>query len=440
MRFYQIVFLLISWMANSQTDFVISGHFKDVNQKEIILKSYDGLKETQLDKTISDTKGNFTLKYPSNYQGAGLIEIVQGKKVIVLLNHESFQIDWSDMSSTKSLKFINSIENQTFDRGISLYQNAQAKKAGITSLMPYYENEPKKSQFFASELIQLNELIPNFLREIPQKNYALYYLKLRFLITDFQLSLKRYPERIPELKNQFLQLDFNDSKMMHSGLYEDLLQSYINVVADRSDNYVLLNQATDVVIKSLDKNPEFKQNIAEYLFKAYEKRSLFEASEHLALQMLSDQNCSLDGKHKALFEQYRKMANGKSAPNIQLPKNQSLFDLKNKYKLVVFGASWCQKCVDEIPQLAQFYNRWKEKHNLEIVFVSLDNQKQAYQDFIKNFAWISLCDFKSWDSPTVTDYCVFATPTMYLLDAQNTIQVKPISAEQIDAWLNLHDQ
>jgi len=235
-----------------------------------------------------------------------------------------------------------------------------------------------------------------------------------------------------------LQLDFNESETIHSGLFEDLIQTYIAVVADQKNGTLWLNEGTDAILKSLSTNPELKQNAAEYLFSVYEKKSLFEASEHLALQMLNDQNCSLDIKHKALFEQYRKMANGKTAPDIQLSAGQNLYNLKNKCKLVVFGASWCQKCTEEIPKLAQFYQSWKDKYQLEVVFVSLDTQKQAYQDFIKNFLWISTCDFKSWDSSTVTDYCVFATPTMYLLDANNSIQVKPISAEQISAWLELH--
>ncbi len=437
MQLLKIV-LLFTATASWAQEFTLSGHFEGITNKEIVLKGYEGLNEIQLDKSTTDTSGNFKLKYPANYQGAALIEILQGKKIIVLLNGENFDVNWSDLSSTKSLKFNHSYENQTFDHGISLYQSTQAKKAGITSLLPYYESEPKKRLFFNAELQELNTVLMNFLNELNPESYALYYLKLKFLCTDLQLSLKRYPERIAELKNEFLKLDFNHPKMIHSGLYEELLQTYITVVMDREDNYSLLNQATDSILKSLSTNSERKQNIAEYLFRVYEKRSLFQASEHLALQMLNDQNCSLDIKHKALFEQYRKMANGQKAPNIQLNINQSLYDLKNKFKLVVFGASWCQKCTEEIPQLAKFYQNWKDQYQLEIVFVSLDTQKQDYQNFIRDFNWISICDFKSWDSPVVNDYSVFATPTMYLLDANNSIQVKPISAEQISAWLDLH--
>ncbi len=438
MRFYKIILLLLTSISWAQEQFVITGNFERITQKEIVLKGYNGLEEFELNKTTTDTNGHFTLKYPATYQGAALIEIAQGKKLIVLLNRENFQIHWADLNSTKNIQFTGSIENVTFDKGLSVYQVTQEKKAGLLHLLPYYTDQPKKSEFFKSELTQLNEVLTKFLEEISSQSYVHHYLKLRFLIADFQLSLKRYPERIAELKNQFLQLDFNESETIHSGLFEDLIQTYIAVVADQKNGTLWLNEGTDAILKSLSTNPELKQNAAEYLFSVYEKKSLFEASEHLALQMLNDQNCSLDIKHKALFEQYRKMANGKTAPDIQLSANQNLYDLKSKFKLVVFGASWCQKCTEEIPKLAQFYQSWKDKYQLEVVFVSLDTQKQAYQDFIKNFLWISTCDFKSWDSSTVTDYCVFATPTMYLLDANNSIQVKPISAEQISAWLELH--
>jgi thiol-disulfide isomerase/thioredoxin len=89
---------------------------------------------------------------------------------------------------------------------------------------------------------------------------------------------------------------------------------------------------------------------------------LFESSEHIALAMLNDDTCQIDDKHKALFEQYRKMANGKTAPNIELlaAKTVNLYNLKSNYKLVVFGASWCSKCVEEIPKLKAFYADWKK--------------------------------------------------------------------------------
>ena len=189
MRLAKIILLLLTSISWAQEQFVITGNFERITQKEIVLKGYNGLEEFELDKTTTDTNGQFTLKYPATYQGAALIEIVQGKKLIVLLNRENFQIDGTDLNSTKNIQFTGSVENVTFDYGLSVYQNTQEKKAGISHLLPYYTNEPKKSEFFKSELAQLNEVLPKFLQEIPSQSYVHYYLKLRFLIADFQKSI-----------------------------------------------------------------------------------------------------------------------------------------------------------------------------------------------------------------------------------------------------------
>jgi len=82
--------------------------------------------------------------------------------------------------------------------------------------------------------------------------------------------------------------------------------------------------------------------------------------------------------------------------------------------------------------------RRKKDHGLEIVFISLDTQKSDYENFVKGFPWISSCDFKGWESKPVVDYCIFGSPTMYLLDANNVIKLKPISAAQINAWFEVH--
>ncbi|WP_309642578.1 thioredoxin family protein [Flavobacterium sp.] len=441
MHALKFILLLLTTVTVAQTKFTIKGHFNATANKEITLKGFTAQESFPLDKTTTDSNGNFAITYSADYIGAALLEITKGKKVIVLLNHENYELQWDDMNTSKSMKFINSPENSTFDKGLTLYQNTQEKKSGITYLIPFYENEPQKSSFFKTELNQLNAVIPNYLNSLSDKTYASYYLKIRTLIADFPLSTKRYPERIPELEKQCTDLNFNDQRLIHSGLYYELLDTYVATLEHYGEKKAQhLNAGIDAILASLKSNPDLKQNVAEHLFNQLEKRSLFESSQYIALAMLTDNTCQLDDKHKALFEQYRKMGNGKTAPDISFfnEHKSSLYDLKNKYKLVVFGASWCPKCVEEIPKLKTFYDRWVKQYNLEIVFISLDDQKKDYDNFIKDFPWISSCDFNKWETQAAKDYCVFGTPTMYLLDSKNTIQIKPISAEQVNAWLQLH--
>ncbi|MGV9004136.1 TlpA family protein disulfide reductase [Flavobacterium sp.] len=440
MNHLKYILLLISSVVVGQSKITISGQFNATANKEITLKGFYVNDFLLLDKTKTDSNGNFLLSYPSTYTGAALIEIDNLKKVIVLLNGESFKMEWTDLSSLSSLKFINSAENIWFDTGLLAYQTTENKKSGISYLIPHYKDEPKKQQFFNEEMVSLNTKTNQFLARLPNHSYAKYYLNIRILIADLPLCASRYFERLPELENNFNQLDFADERLLQSGLYFELLEAYVIAMESYGDQqYIHLNRAIDAMLVGLKTQPSLAQNVTEYLFNLLEKRSLFQSSEHLALALLSDENCQLDDKHKALFEQYRKMSNGSVAPNILFANSKQPFkqlsEIKSNYKLVVFGASWCPKCNEDIPHLISFYQKWKQNYNLEIVFISLDTQKNDYEAFVKNFPWISSCDFKGWESQPAIDYCVFGTPTMYLLDKDHKILLKPVSPAQIETWL-----
>jgi thiol-disulfide isomerase/thioredoxin len=122
------------------------------------------------------------------------------------------------------------------------------------------------------------------------------------------------------------------------------------------------------------------------------------------------------------------------APNLDsIPKG--LIDFDSKYSVVVFGASWCPKCVEEIPEIVKLHQKWKEQ-GVEVIFVSLDENKEDYKGFVKNFPFFSTCDYQKWESKTVNDYYVFGTPTMYLLDNKREIILRPNSVKQMDAWVD----
>jgi len=70
------------------------------------------------------------------------------------------------------------------------------------------------------------------------------------------------------------------------------------------------------------------------------------------------------------------------------------------------------------------------------VFVSLDTNEVAFMNFAKSFPFISYTDFKRWESPVVNDYYVFATPTMFILDPQRKIVLRPSSVSQVDSWVD----
>jgi thiol-disulfide isomerase/thioredoxin len=112
----------------------------------------------------------------------------------------------------------------------------------------------------------------------------------------------------------------------------------------------------------------------------------------------------------------------------------TLSDLESKYTLVAFGASWCPKCTEEFPEMATFHEQWKAQ-GVEVVFIALEEDRKSFTDFTANFPFPSYSDLKKWDSKIATDYYVFATPTMFLLNNKREIVLRPISVKQVDAWI-----
>lgn len=71
------------------------------------------------------------------------------------------------------------------------------------------------------------------------------------------------------------------------------------------------------------------------------------------------------------------------------------------------------------------------------LFVAIDNEKEKYETFAKYFFWISSCNLWGREGQAARDYYIFDTPTSYLVDANEKMMLKPISVEQIQAWLEM---
>jgi thiol-disulfide isomerase/thioredoxin len=430
-----IILLLLTIKVNAQT---IQGAFPQLKNNEIVLKGYDGFAEKELAKTTSDSLGNFSLNYPKNYTGAAMLQPKGASSLIILLHHENFQMQWNDLQDFKTLQFTNSPENEAFAQVIALNQETEPKLSGLKYLLPQYQKQPKAYQWLSQEIKNQENRFPTFIKTLPANSYAAYYLQMRKLITDFPQTANRYIERMPQHEIDFKNINFNDNQLWTSGLLAELCNGFYQLMESHLDLEKVTehcNLATDAWIKNLASNPTKQQAVAEHCFKWLEKRSLFGAAEHLAKAMLNQTNCQIDEKRTNLFEQYRKMAVGNTAPDINLTTFEKLSNLPNKYKLVVFGASWCPNCQSDYPKWKDYYIGLKANYDLEIVYISIDTNKNVLEEYYKDAPFITFCDAKGWETQTAKDYYVFATPTYILLDKDLKIVAKIKTPEHLKAWL-----
>lgn len=140
----------------------------------------------------------------------------------------------------------------------------------------------------------------------------------------------------------------------------------------------------------------------------------------------------LNEEHKRQQEVDKMTAIGAIAPEIVLPNpfkdTLRLSNLKGRYVLLDFWASWCNPCRQQNPELFRIYWRYKYA-GFEIFQFSLDKNRDAWIKAITDdrLTWQHVTDLKMWNSSIAALYGVQSIPSNFLLDKEGKIIAKNLS-------------
>ncbi len=147
-------------------------------------------------------------------------------------------------------------------------------------------------------------------------------------------------------------------------------------------------------------------------------------------------------QYNTSIKQEQRISIGQTAPEITLPNPQGevqkLSDLRGKYVLIDFWASWCGPCRQENPNIVKQYNTYKNKA-FTIFSVSLDNNSEAWKKAIKDdhLTWKHhVSDFKGWESDIAKQYNIESIPSSLLIDPSGKIVAKNLTAETLKEILS----
>jgi peroxiredoxin len=119
---------------------------------------------------------------------------------------------------------------------------------------------------------------------------------------------------------------------------------------------------------------------------------------------------------------------GRAAPDFTVSDGTTSIHLANYRGQVVllnFWASWCEPCVVELPSLLQLHH---EQPNLAILAVSIDEDPDAYSNFILH-RHVDLITVRDPSESTAKLYKTEMWPETYVIDRKGVIRRKFVGAQ-----------
>lgn len=250
----------------------------------------------------------------------------------------------------------------------------------------------------------------------------------------------------PEVRDSILlnyyltEVDFSDTTLLYTNVYTDKIFKYIQMFMKRNasprENEANCIRALDRLVPLLSANPIVQQQLMQFLIDGFENMKMEEVLAHISANYL--QQCGSSSEIvKRRLEGYHKMAIGQQVPDFTLTDIQgnavNLYNTLHPYTLLLFwhtDCSHCQQLMQELLVLAK--QQLFSNHQIKIIGISIDEDRQAWEKFSETYPleWINTHE-AGFESQLASDYNLFATPTMFLLDESYKIIAKPMTGNEL---------
>ena len=243
--------------------------------------------------------------------------------------------------------------------------------------------------------------------------------------------------------------NFKDDRLIHTPILERKLDEYFNKIVPQQEDSVII--AADTILSKMRGSENLFKFTLNWL-STNAQRTKVMGMDKVFVHLVEHYYMKGDAFWLGSEELSKYIDRAKDiAPNVinnPAPpfkavdadgKEQSLYDFKAKYTLLIFYSPDCGHCITEVPKVDSVYRAVLKDKGVRVFAFNIDREELKWREFITKhnlYDWLHV-----WD-PNVKSrywalYDVKATPSIYLLDEDKVIRGKKLDHSTIAKALEI---
>ncbi len=416
-----IAVLVFIFTYNLNAQFKITGEIRNYQEKDIQVRIFDGPTDILINKVKTDKNGKFTVQIPRKFSGIVRITDVSRHAILDILS-DNENVDFTAKLENNAFIDVNFKQGKTaegFQNYTSLQGLIDMKTNVFPIIKPLYGEKDEFYQAILKEEIRISKL--NASTDLPLLKYYVTISDLANTTFDNKTAATFHKEKI--LTHLVNDNDYLEGSGFMFKLVLDYLRASIVDATSQEQVNKTIEKEIDALLEKTDLETPRGQKVLSTVFLTLPAEQ-FEPLLEKYYAKANALTCEITDELKTTLSAHNSTTIGSIVPNIQFDKPvkgaQSLYDVKADKKIIIFWASWCPACNEEMPFVKEYYRNFKLSGG-EIVSISLDFDESAYKEATKDFEWFSYSDFLQWDTKSVMDYGISSTPTLLLVDKDNKL-------------------
>ncbi len=408
-----------------------------------------GLTQVPFAKGVTKGDGVVTFNFKQlnspSFFALGVNDDVKRLKMLILGTEANVRISGPcfDMSvaEVKESKI-----NLNYEKAMRRANELKTQMYAVTNDFRANFSDPEKRKKNEAALKACDDAKLAFLDSVKKENPTLHKIIALHTYTSFQNDPQKskYADEIEYFGNAYFQhANLSDTLYNQIPLLVGAIRSYAAVLTmpelqlDKKKQQVYFDA---VLNKFQAKSSAYKFALSGIVLACMERNSslLIPYGEQYLKNFAQDQSdfaLSLSNTISTMRAQMIDMPAPEIAQTDTSGVIRKLSDLKGKYVLLDFWASWCGPCRRENPNVVNLYKKYHER-GFEVFSVSLDRDKAPWIKAIHDdgLLWSNhVSDLQYWSNAAARAYGVQSIPRTLLIDKQGVILAQNLRGEELVA-------